>query len=201
MATTDAPIGARSVFSEVGGRRVPVRRPRVRSVEDDRELAVPAYELFSSTDLLERMAMERMLAKLSSRRYRLGLEPVGVEIEQSAKSTSKSAVSRPFARATERAVAEAHGRRRLGVSPTLRSTLRSTNAIESMIEICRDHSRNVKRWRDGEMVVRWCAAGMLEAAKQFRPAKGHLHLRTLRAELDAHFAVTPIMYNNDEAAA
>lgn len=77
---------------------------------------------------------------------------------------------------------------RLGLAPTLRSTLRSTNAIESMIEICRDHSRNVKRWRDGDMVIRWCAAGMLEAAKQFRRVKGHLHLRALRTALDTHFA-------------
>ena len=38
-------------------------------------------------------------------------------------------------------------------------TLRSTNPIESMIEICRDHSTNVKRWRDGQMALRWCAAG------------------------------------------
>ena len=52
---------------------------------------------------------------------------------------------------------------RLKVPPTLARTLRSTNAIESMIEICRDHSTNVKRWRDGEMALRWCAAGMGEA--------------------------------------
>jgi transposase-like protein len=90
---------------------------------------------------------------------------------------------------------------RLGLPPMLRSTLRSTNAIESMIEICRDHSSNVKRWRDGEMAVRWCAAGMLEAAKQFRRVKGHLHLRDLRAKLDTHASVTPTMYQDDEAAA
>jgi putative transposase len=334
----------------LGGRRVPVRRPRVRSVDGEAEVTVPAYELFTATDLLDRMAMERMLGKLSSRRYRLGLEPVGAEVERSATSTSKSAVSRRFVRATEKAVAELmgtdlsaldlvavmidgvhfaghccvvalgidlDGRKhplaleegdtenttvvkdllaglrdrgldttrpllfvldgakalhagvrsvfdqpviqrcqlhkirnveaklpdrlaatvaskmraayrsdnaltaeadlralaadlkkahpgaagsllegleetltvvRLEVPPTLRSTLRSTNAIESMIEICRDHSRNVKRWRDGEMVVRWCAAGMLEAAKQFRRVKGHLHLRALRTALDAQFA-------------
>jgi hypothetical protein len=347
----------------LGGRRVPVRRPRVRTVDGENELPVPAYELFSATDLLERMAMERMLGKLSSRRYRLGLEPVGVDVERTAKSTSKSAVSRRFVRATERAVAELmdadlseldlvavmidgvhfaghccvvalgigvdgvkhplaleegdtenatvvrdllaglrdrgldttrpmlfvldgakalragveavfdvpvvqrcqlHKIRnveaklpkqlaktvtakmraayrsdnalraeaelralaadlkkphpgaagsllegleetltvvRLGLPPMLRSTLRSTNAIESMIEICRDHSSNVKRWRDGEMVVRWCAAGMLEAAKQFRRVKGHLHLRDLRAKLDAHAGVTATVYQDDEAAA
>ncbi len=65
---------------------------------------------------------------------------------------------------------------RLGVPPTLARTLRSTNAIESMIEICRDHSTNVKRWRDGEMALRWCAAGMGEAKKQFRRVNGYLHL-------------------------
>ena len=73
---------------------------------------------------------------------------------------------------------------RLGVPPTLARTLRSTNAIESMIEICRSHARNVKRWRDGQMALRWCAAGMAEARGQFRRVNGHLHLARLAAELD-----------------
>src|ERR1039457_2243879 len=76
---------------------------------------------------------------------------------------------------------------RLQVPPTLARTLRSTNPIESMIEICREHSRNVKRWRDGQMALRWCAAGMLEADHQFRRVNGHLHLPELRTALDAHF--------------
>jgi len=57
-----------------------------------------------------------------------------------------------------------------------------------MIEICRDHSRNVKRWRDGEMALRWCAAGLVEARKQFRRVNGHMHLPELRLALDEHFA-------------
>lgn len=73
---------------------------------------------------------------------------------------------------------------RLGVPPTLARTLRSTNAIESMISICRDHASNVKRWRDGQMALRWCAAGMVEAGKQFRRVNGHLHLRSLRDTLN-----------------
>jgi hypothetical protein len=52
------------------------------------------------------------------------------------------------------------------VPPTLARTLRSTNAIESMISVCRQHAANVKRWRDGQMALRWCAAGMVEAGKQ-----------------------------------
>jgi transposase-like protein len=329
----------------LGGRRVPVRRPRVRAVDDSGELPVPAYALFTGTEVLGRMAMERMLAGLSTRRYPAGLEPVGAAVEQAASATSKSAVSRRFVAATEsaltnllaadlstvdvvafmvdgvhfgehccvvalgigvdgtkhplalvegstenatlvtdllvglrergldvtgpvlvvidgskalrravldvfdrpviqrcqlhkirnvrdrlperlRPVVTARMRRayhadsalaaeaeltelatelerthpgaaaslregltetltvlRLGVPPTLARTLRSTNAIESMISICRDHATNVKNWQDGQMALRWCAAGMAEAGKQFRRVNGHLHLATLRAEL------------------
>jgi len=53
-----------------------------------------------------------------------------------------------------------------------------------MISICRDHARNVKRWRDGQMALRWCAAGMVEAGQQFRRVNGHLHLRSLRDTLN-----------------
>ena len=77
---------------------------------------------------------------------------------------------------------------RLGVPPTLARTLRSTNCIESMISVCREHAANVKRWRDGQMALRWCAAGMVEAGKQFRRVNGHLHLPSLRAALEREIA-------------
>jgi putative transposase len=338
----------------LGGRRVRIRRPRVRTADGTGEVAVPTYQAFAATELLDQLAVERMLAKLSTRRYRVGLEPVGAEVERAAAGTSKSAVSRRFVARTEHALAEllaqdlsgldlvallvdgirvaehtcvvalgitidgtkvplalAEGatenatvitdvlvglrdrgldvtrpilvvldgakalrravtevfdhpviqrcqlhklrkvtdrlpdavastvakrlRRayhhsdpliaqaelealareldrshpgaaaslreglaetltitRLGVPPTLARTLRSTNSIESMIEICRDHAANVKCWQDGQMVLRWIAAGMGEAAKQFRRVNGYLHLPALRVALDQTIAaVTP----------
>ena len=92
---------------------------------------------------------------------------------------------------------------RLGITGSLWSTLRSTNAIESMISICRAHSANVKRWRDGQMALRWCAAGMVEAGKQFRRVNGHLHLPALRAALVREFAepVGPAVHNDEVSAA
>jgi transposase-like protein len=92
---------------------------------------------------------------------------------------------------------------RLGVPPTLARTLRSTNAIESMIEICREHAKNVKNWRDGQMVLRWAAAGMIEAGKQFRRVNGHLHLPALRAALEADVRKTvgPLVHDEDINAA
>jgi putative transposase len=334
----------------LGGRRIPVQRPRVRTADGSGELQVAAYELFSQTEILGRLALERMLGGLSTRRYPVGLEPVGTQVEQAATGTSKSAISRRFVAMTQVALAEllsadlseldlvclmidgVHfgehtcvvalgiaidgakhplalvegstenatlarellvGRRergldvirpilcvidgakalrraildvfdhpviarcqqhkirnvrdrlpqrlggpverrmrtayhapsaldaqaqlevlareldkthpgaaaslregltetltvlRLGVPPTLARTLRSTNPIESMIEICRDHAGNVKRWQDGQMALRWCAAGMVEAGKQFRRVNGYLHLPALRAALEAEVA-------------
>ena len=93
---------------------------------------------------------------------------------------------------------------RLEVPPTLARTLRSTNAIESMISICREHAKNVKRWRDGQMAMRWCAAGMIEASTQFRRVNGHLHLPALRSALERHVAeqnVSPTPQNETENAA
>jgi len=90
----------------LGGRRVPVERPRMRAIDGSGEVAVPSYGLFSQTEVLGRMAMERMLVGLSTRRYPVGLEPVGARTEQTARSTSKSAVSRRFVAATGTALGE-----------------------------------------------------------------------------------------------
>jgi putative transposase len=87
---------------------------------------------------------------------------------------------------------------RLGVPPTLARTLHSTNPIESMIEICRDHAANVKRWQDGTMALRWCAAGMVQAGKQFRRVNGYLHLPALRAALEAEVAATVTRTREDQ---
>jgi putative transposase len=334
----------------LGGRRIPVTRPRVRAADGSGELHLASYDLFSSTEVRGRLAMEKMLAGLSSRRYERGLEPAGQAVEQAASAASKSAVSRRFVAATATALAELMTRRlddldlvafmvdgvhygehtcvvalgididgvkhplaveegstenatvvtdliaglrdrgldvtkpvlsvldgaralssavkavvdkpliqrcqqhkirnvidklpdrlkqvterrmrqachaesalkadgeleqlarelakthpgaaaslregmaetltilRLDVPPTPARTLHSANPVESMIEICREHSKNVKRWRDGTMALRWCAAGMLEAGHQFRRVNGHLHLPRLRAALNRHFA-------------
>jgi hypothetical protein len=68
--------------------------------------------------------------------------------------------------------------------------LRSTNAIESMISICRSHRINDKRWRDGQMALRSCAAGRVEADKQCRRVNGHLNLAKVRAAFDVEITGT-----------
>jgi putative transposase len=325
----------------LGGRRVPVERPRVRTADGGSEVRLQTYEYFADRDPLSRSVLERMLAGVSTRRYRRTQEPVGAELEQAARSTSRSTVSRTFIERTRRSLGELMSRRlddvrlavmmidglelqgrtnvvalgittegvkiplglwegstenaavatallsdlvergldpeqgilfvidgakalrkairnvfgeapvqrclrhkernvldhlsererpavkqrlrrawaldddaraldqlralareldrsypgaagslregieetltltRLGVSGNLKRTLESTNPCESMIEIVRRTQRNVKRWSSGEMALRWTAAGMLEAERQFRKIIGYRDLATL----------------------
>jgi len=90
----------------LGGRRLRVDRPRVRSADGTAELPLPTWQAFAASELLDQLALERMLAKLSTRRYQAGLEPVGAAVEQAASGTSKPAVSRRFVAATEHALGE-----------------------------------------------------------------------------------------------
>jgi hypothetical protein len=90
----------------LGEWRVPVTRPRIRAVDGSGELPLPCYEVLNDTDVLGRMALERVLAGLSARHYGTGLEPVGQHVSQTASATSKSAVSRKFVTATETALAQ-----------------------------------------------------------------------------------------------
>ena len=73
---------------------------------------------------------------------------------------------------------------RLGIKGKLRRTLESTNAAESMIDTVRRTQRNVKRWSSGEMGLRWTAAGMLEAEKQFRKVIGYTDLPRLAVAIE-----------------
>ena len=75
---------------------------------------------------------------------------------------------------------------RLGLPPELRRSLASTNIIESMNSVIRQVCRNVKRWRDAKMALRWTAAGMLEARKGFRRIKACKQLPILKQALIDH---------------
>ena len=341
----------------LGGRRVPVSRPRARTAHGEREVELKTYTHFAARDRLTEAVLARMLAGVSTRRYAATGEPVGSEIDALARSTSKSAVSREFvsrtrehfielmsrplgdvrlavlmldgielkgrccvvalgidtdgvkhplglwdgstenatvattllanlvdrgldvqqgvlvvvdgAKALRKAVRDVLGadtpvqrcvrhkernvlhhlaerdrplvRRRLrqawalddhdaarerllvlvgelershpgaaaslregldetltatrlGVRGRLKLTLVSTNPCESMIETVRRISRNVKHWQSGDMCLRWTAAGMLEAERQFRRVIGHADLAKLAVALERDFTARQLTH-------
>jgi len=335
----------------LGGRRVPVERPRVRTADGDEEVELSTYRHFADRDPLTRVVLEQMLAGVSTRRFERTREPVGEQVEKEARSTSKSAVSREFvgrtgenlealmarrlddvrlavmmidgidlkgrtnvvalgittegvkiplglwegssenatvatalltdlvdrgldpeqgilfaidgSKALRKAIRTVFGNRapvqrcvrhkernvlghlperdrpavkrrlrsawkqtdndraladlqlltdelershpgaaaslgegmaetltltRLGIKGNLKATLESTNACESMIECVRRTSRNVKRWQNGNMCLRWTAAGMLEAEQQFRRIIGYSDLAKLALAIEREVA-------------
>jgi putative transposase len=335
----------------LGGRRVPIERPRARASDGSGEIALSVYRHFADRDPLARIVLERMLAGVSCRRYGRTAEPVGAQVEAAERSTSKSVISRTFIERTREALAELMSRRlddvrlavlmldgielkgrtnvvalgistegvkiplglwegstenatvatallsdlvergldttqgvlcvldgskalrkavcdvfgerapvqrclrhkernvlehrperdrpplrrrlrsawaledperarerltalaielerqhpgaasslregmeetltlqRLGITDQLKRTLESTNPIKSMIEIVRRTSRNVKRWSSGEMALRWTAAGMLEAERQFRRVIGYKQLAALALAVERDMA-------------
>jgi putative transposase len=95
----------------LGGRRVPVSRPRMRTADDEHELPVRSYEYFADRDPLTRAVMDRMLAGVSTRKYQVVGEPVGDAVEQAASATSKSSVSELFVERTRTALGELMARR------------------------------------------------------------------------------------------
>ncbi len=334
----------------LGGRRVPVKRPRVRAADGSGEVAMATYAHFADRDPLTKVVLEQMLAGVSARRFSRTREPVGQGVDDTERSASKSAVSREFvgrtgeqlralmarslgdvrlaalmldgielkgrccvvalgvttdgvkvplglwdgstenkrvcvellgdlvdrgldcdqgvlvvldggkalraavdavfdhvpvqrcvrhkernvldhlperdragvkrrlraawkltdheaavehlqglagelahshpgaAASLREGLAETVTLQRLGVHQQLWKTLSSTNPIESMIAICRATSRNVKRWQNGDMCLRWTAAGMLEAERQFRKIIGYKHLAALAVAVEADVA-------------
>jgi putative transposase len=95
----------------LGGRRVPVRRPRMRTADDEHELPVATYGYFADRDPLTRAVMDRMLAGVSTRRFARVGEPVGGEVERASSSTGKTAVSDMFVERTRTALGELMSRR------------------------------------------------------------------------------------------
>jgi transposase-like protein len=337
----------------LGGRRVPARRPRVRSADGSREIAVQTYRQFASRDLLAGVILEQLAAGVSTRRYRRTREPVGERAGARERSVSKSSVSRTFisrtrdqlkalmsrdlsdlriavvmidgvdlrgrtnvvalgittqgeklalglwegstenatvagalladlvargldteqgvlvvidgAKALRKAVKTVLGEHtpvqrcirhkernvldhlpeedrptvqrrlraawrlnthraalrqltvladelahthpgasnslregmeetltavRLGARGDLKRTLQSTNPCESMIECIRRTASNVKYWRNGDMAMRWTAAGMLEAEQNFKHVRGYTDLAELAVEIERQVART-----------
>ncbi len=95
----------------LGGRRVRVSRPRIRTADDEHELPVETYGYFADRDPLTRAVMDRLLAGVSTRKYARVGEPVGEEVDQASTSTGKSSVSERFVQRTRTALGELMGRR------------------------------------------------------------------------------------------
>src|SRR4051794_25645690 len=95
----------------LGGRRVPVRRPGVRTADDGHELAVETYGYFADRDPLTRAVMDRMLAGVSTRKFAVVGEPVGADVEDASAATGKTTISELFIERPRTALGDLMSRR------------------------------------------------------------------------------------------
>lgn len=75
---------------------------------------------------------------------------------------------------------------RLDIDGALYRTLRTTNPIENLNGLIAHYTRNVKRWRDGQMVLRWVATALHEASGGFRAVRGYREMKQLTSALARH---------------
>jgi hypothetical protein len=80
----------------------------------------------------------------------------------------------------------------MGIYRIDRQAVAGLDQRAGLIEIAGTTPRNVKRWPDGQIALRWCAAGMIEACRQYRRVYGHLHLRALRPALERPVATRTV---------
>jgi putative transposase len=90
---------------------------------------------------------------------------------------------------------------RLELPESLERVLSSTNLIENLFSRVREMARRVRHWQGGAMILRWCAAGVLEAEHNFRKVTGYRSLAKLDAALRAHYAVLDRGVDNRKQAA
>ncbi len=105
----------------MGGQRLPIRRPRVHSVDDGGqvgEVALASHGVFAQGDLLERTVIERLLSGVATRSFARAADPIGDKQRAQARSTSKSAVSRRFVTGTNKALDQLLSRDRCPTPPS-----------------------------------------------------------------------------------
>ncbi len=90
----------------LGGRTVPIRLPRVTATDGSAEPRLESFTVASGRDLLTQVAMERMLAGISTRKYTRANEAMGSEVAETARGESRSSVSRRFIQGTKKALEE-----------------------------------------------------------------------------------------------
>ena len=134
----------------LGGRRVPVRRPRMRTADDEHELPVKSYEYFADRDPLTRAVMDRMLAGVSTRRFAAVGEPVGERGRgRRRRRRRKTTVSELFIERTRTALGELMGRRLDDVRLAVMMLDGLEIADRTPRRRARDHAPRASRSRSG----------------------------------------------------
>lgn len=168
LVVLDGSKALRKAVRKTFGDRLPVQRCQLHKRRNVKELLPKEYQ---------RSADQRIKAAYAMKDY----EPAKAQLEKTVEWLE--GINPSAAASLREGLEEILTLHRLGVPGELRKSLSSTNLIESALSVASDVAGNIKRWRPGDMRLRWIAAGLLAAEKQFRRVRGYKLMPKLLAAL------------------
>jgi transposase-like protein len=168
LIVLDGSKALRKAVRQTLGDRSPVQRCQIHKRRNVKELLPKEYQ---------RSVDQRIRAAYGMKDY----EQAKTQLEKTA--AWLEGINPSAAASLREGLEETLTLHRLGLPESLRRSFQSTNLIESALSVASDVSDNVKRWRAGDMRLRWIAAGLLAAERQFRRVRGHQLMPKLNAAL------------------
>jgi transposase-like protein len=188
--STENATVAKALLSDLVERGLDPERARLWVIDGAKALRRAVRDLFGEAALVQRCQVHKLRNVIEHLP-----EPMHASVRRAMNDAWQSRAAALALRQLERAHPGAAGSlregleetltvQRLGLHGVLYLTLRSTNSIENLNGTVAHHTRNVKRWRDGQMLLRWVGAALLQAAGHFRRVRGMRDMPKLCTALD-----------------
>ena len=199
--STENATVVRALLADLVDRKLDPERPRLWAIDGAKALRRAIRDLFGEAALVQRCQVHKLRnvlehlpeqLRMSVRRAMRdawGSRDAGLALKQLERLARSLAREHPGAAGSLReGMEETLTVQRLGIDGALARSLRTTNPIENLNGAVAHHTRNVRRWRDGQMLLRWIGAALHEATRGFRRVRGHRDLPKLCAALQRHYA-------------
>jgi transposase-like protein len=186
----------KSLLSDLVERGLDAEQPRLWVIDGGKALRSAIVRMFGATALIQRCQehkrrnviehLPKHLHPNVSRVLRDAWKTTDTKLakRQLERLASSLQADHPGAAASVReGLEETLTLQELGITGALYRTLRTTNPIENLNGLIADYTHNVKRWRDGQMVLRWVASALSDARQRFRALKGFRDIPKLIAAL------------------
>jgi len=201
--STESTRVVRSLLSDLIERGLDADRPRLWVIDGGKALRRAIVECFGATALVQRCQEHKRRNVLEHLPEHMQAS-VGHALREAWNSTDAQLAKKQLQRLAASLQAQHPGAaasmregleetltvQGLGITGALYRTLRTTNPIENLNGSIAHYTRNVKRWKDGQMTLRWAASALSDASRRFRKLRGHRDMKYLLAELNTRIAKT-----------
>ena len=201
--STESTRVVRSLLSDLVERGLDADRPRLWVIDGGKALRRAIVDCFGTTALVQR-CQEHKRRNVIEHLPKQMHASVGRALRDAWRSTNADLAKKQLQRLATSIQAQHPGAaaslregleetltvQSLGITGALYRTLRTTNPIENLNGAIAHYTRNVKRWRDGQMTLRWLASALDDVKDRFRKLRGHRDMKSLIQALDNRISET-----------